>query len=386
MNKSDDIICMEMGDDLECFNENKHNRTHEVYEASETEYLNTLNDAINSLCSKLQNNKEKIRVLQEILLYADDENPKTKLFGSSILQHEQTNLDFNFGYQKNNPKVYHPPAKKHLVFGSGNQKKFIWSDETDYLLQKYHKYGDNYDIIAQKLDTTVQECAQRMAKFRTSKKGIRWTTEMDDLLKHLVLKHGENQFQWISRIFNKDPLIQNIKSKYNISSHWNHNQLSYRWFNSINPNIKRGQWSVEEDIRLVLTAKAFSANTGYHGQWSNIQKLIPQRTQVQIRERLSRLRKNGVDVPYNRKTRSAFTGVVKAIKIEDLENKLESKKKTNSAKKVLKKQTKQCVRDHNRKKATQKTKKRKNVKLCRKNAKRELKIIKKEKIRQIFCL
>jgi len=52
------------------------------------------------------------------------------------------------------------------------------------------------------------------------------------------------------------------------------------------------------------------------GQMSEFEEYIPNRSSVQLRERLARLQINNIDVPYNREIRTKFTGKVKVEKIE----------------------------------------------------------------------
>lgn len=54
----------------------------------------------------------------------------------------------------------------------------------------------------------------------------------------------------------------------------------HRWSKTLNPNIKRGRWTLEEDNRLRLACHAYQNHN-----WIKIQQHIPGRTDVQCRER-----------------------------------------------------------------------------------------------------
>jgi len=57
-------------------------------------------------------------------------------------------------------------------------------------------------------------------------------------------------------------------------------QCLHRWTKTLNPKIKRGRWTEEEDKRLTLAVHAYE-----NYNWIKIQKHVPGRTDVQCRER-----------------------------------------------------------------------------------------------------
>ncbi|CAI2365349.1 unnamed protein product [Moneuplotes crassus] len=94
---------------------------------------------------------------------------------------------------------------------------------------------------------------------------VEWTDEEREKLKSLILKYGERT-NWFQISMNFDN-----KNSY-------HCFLEYKKMQD--NNIKKGKWSVEEDIRLSVSLKVYGEKN-----WALIAKSVPNRTDVQCRER-----------------------------------------------------------------------------------------------------
>ncbi|KAJ6248778.1 serine/threonine-protein phosphatase [Anaeramoeba flamelloides] len=91
-----------------------------------------------------------------------------------------------------------------------------------------------------------------------------WGTEEDDILARAVKKHNERDWDKISKYFqNKDAT-----------------QCLHRWQKVLNPDLKKGHWTVIEDELLIKAVEK-------HGQqkWSKVAQELPQRSSKQCRER-----------------------------------------------------------------------------------------------------
>ncbi|OLY85249.1 Myb-like protein L [Smittium mucronatum] len=121
--------------------------------------------------------------------------------------------------------------------------------------------------IAQKLDTnrTAQQCFKLyQRKINTKLTLSKWTKQEDNLLKNLVIQYGQGSWQTISSCF------------YGRTGQ----QILHRWHKSINPSLKSGKWSPEEDTSLIVGVNIFGV-----GKWNKICQFVPGRTDVKCRER-----------------------------------------------------------------------------------------------------
>jgi len=153
------------------------------------------------------------------------------------------------------------------IYGSGS-KKGKWTKEEDVILQEsVERYGrKNWKIIAEivKGRTSVQ-CLHRWSKIL--KPGIikgPWTTEQDRKLLEWVRTEGPKHWNQCAEY------ITGRTGK----------QCRERWFNTLNPQIKKGEWTPEEDFIIFETYRAFGS------QWTKIaKKLNNGRTENAIKNR-----------------------------------------------------------------------------------------------------
>lgn len=161
-----------------------------------------------------------------------------------------------------------------LSDSSSNKKspKFT-PDEDDTLSYYVSIYGQKqWKLISQQLPgKTPMQCMQRYNKIakNSSIKGS-WTKEEDQKLYNWVSTHGATKWAQASKI------ISGRTGK----------QIRERWFNHLNPDVKRGCWNEEEDEQIFELYQKFGTS------WSKIAKYMPGRPENSIKNRFySTLRK-----------------------------------------------------------------------------------------------
>ena len=91
-----------------------------------------------------------------------------------------------------------------------------------------------------------------------------WTHEEDDALKEAVQIWGDKDWQKVAMCL----------------SGRTGQQCLHRWLKTLEPSIRRGRWSMEEDKALTLAIKAYGDRN-----WIFVQQHVPGRTDAQCRER-----------------------------------------------------------------------------------------------------
>ncbi|XP_065884759.1 uncharacterized protein [Dysidea avara] len=147
--------------------------------------------------------------------------------------------------------------------------KQTWSrDEDKRLLRLAKKFsGRHWQQISLELGTNrspydcilrYQQCLNPVHLKRS------WSAEEDASLKEAVQKHGAGN--WIL-------VASEIPGRTG-------QQCMHRWQKALMPGIKKGRWTAEEDEQLRLAVATYGA-----GNWSKIKLGVPSRTDAQCRER-----------------------------------------------------------------------------------------------------
>ena len=174
------------------------------------------------------------------------------------------------------------PAPKrtfNLLIAPKRKKPSMWSKEEDERLKRAVEiYGrSNWKSIEKYVGTrSNQMCAQRWRKkldpkIVGAKKGP-WTAEEDEKLKALVKQHGtKGVLSW-------NPIERGMDFRRT------QKQCRERWTNYLDPRLKLGPFTEEEDSKLLELARIGK-------NWKTIVKEMPGRTQPRLRRRLNLLQK-----------------------------------------------------------------------------------------------
>mmetsp|Transcript_3312 Transcript_3312/g.5099 ORF Transcript_3312/g.5099 Transcript_3312/m.5099 type:complete len:259 (+) Transcript_3312:22-798(+) len=98
-----------------------------------------------------------------------------------------------------------------------------------------------------------------------------WSEQEDELLQNLVDQLGSRQWTQIAKqinsiMYNEKPIRQG-------------RQCRERWINHLNPGLKKGSWTREEDITILQTQLEIG------NKWSEIAKLLPGRNENSVKNR-----------------------------------------------------------------------------------------------------
>jgi hypothetical protein len=170
----------------------------------------------------------------------------------------------NDQYSTSKRSEYSSTASK---LDESGHKSGKWSKEEDEIL--FHMVplynGKNWRKIASMVKgRTAIQCLHRWTKILQPGliKGP-WTVEEDKKLVEWVKTHGATKWSLCADY---------IKGR-------NGKQCRERWFNSLNPKVKKGNWSAEEDYKILFLFKKFG------GKWAKTASFFDCRTENAIKNR-----------------------------------------------------------------------------------------------------
>lgn len=165
-------------------------------------------------------------------------------------------------------------------------KESAHSDSSDTEYKLAPKYiGDEYWMVPCKINPDVNEfvpqCKPAMNDF-LDKFQMRqvWTTDEDNILMQRIEKHGNKSWTRVAQELNN--LVhggRHIRQG---------KQCRERWFNHLNPDLKKGQWTLEEDV-FILEQQRVIGN-----RWSDISKCLQGRNENSVKNRWKSLMKRAM--------------------------------------------------------------------------------------------
>lgn len=132
------------------------------------------------------------------------------------------------------------------------------------LAELRNELGNKWKDISERMNKTPLDCYRMYLKHILKEDKSKWTKEEDEILKEAINRFGVKNWQEVANM---------IPGKSNT-------QCYHRWMKTIRPDIKKGHWDVEEDLRLCMAVKVHKP-----GNWVDVAKHVPNRTDIQCRER-----------------------------------------------------------------------------------------------------
>ncbi|NXE19165.1 SNPC4 protein, partial [Ardeotis kori] len=210
--------------------------------------------------------KQIKEVEQEI--EAINQLPESDLLGNRFDEHDWEKIsNIHFGGQRSSEELR--KFWQNWEHPSINKKE--WTEEEIERLKKTaaeHGYLD-WQTIAQELGTnrTPFQCLQKYQVYNKDLKRKEWTKGEDQMLLELVqeMRVGSH--------------IPYKKIAYYMEGR-DSAQLIYRWTKSVDPSLKKGPWTPEEDAMLLAAVKKYGER-----DWYKIRTEVPGRSDAQCRDR-----------------------------------------------------------------------------------------------------
>ncbi|NXH61408.1 SNPC4 protein, partial [Rhabdornis inornatus] len=194
--------------------------------------------------------------------------PESDLIGNRFDEHDWDKIsNIHFDGQRNSEELR--KFWQNWEHPSINKKE--WTEEEIENLKQIaakHNYL-NWQTIAQELGTnrTPFQCLQKYQIYNKDLKRKEWTKDEDQMLLELVqeMRVGSH--------------IPYKKIAYYMEGR-DSAQLIYRWTKSVDPSLKKGAWTPEEDAMLLAAVEKYREK-----DWYKIRRDVPGRSDAQCRER-----------------------------------------------------------------------------------------------------
>ncbi|KFZ52354.1 snRNA-activating protein complex subunit 4, partial [Podiceps cristatus] len=194
--------------------------------------------------------------------------PESDLLGNRYDEHDWEKIsNIHFDGQRGSEELR--KFWQNWEHPSINKKE--WTEEEIERLKKIaakHSYLD-WQTIAQELGTnrTPFQCLQKYQVYNKDLKRKEWTKDEDQMLLELVqeMRVGSH--------------IPYKKIAYYMEGR-DSAQLIYRWTKSVDPSLKKGPWTPEEDAMLLAAVKKYGER-----DWYKIRTEVPGRSDAQCRDR-----------------------------------------------------------------------------------------------------
>ncbi|NWW26838.1 SNPC4 protein, partial [Falcunculus frontatus] len=194
--------------------------------------------------------------------------PESDLIGNRFDEHDWDKIsNIHFDGQRNSEELR--KFWQNWEHPSINKKE--WTEEEIERLKQIaakHNYLD-WQTIAQELGTnrTPFQCLQKYQIYNKDLKRKEWTKDEDQMLLELVqeMRVGSH--------------IPYKKIAYYMEGR-DSAQLIYRWTKSVDPSLKKGPWTPEEDAMLMAAVKKYGEK-----DWYKIRTEVPGRSDAQCRDR-----------------------------------------------------------------------------------------------------
>ncbi|XP_068270255.1 snRNA-activating protein complex subunit 4 [Nyctibius grandis] len=230
------------------------------------EYWNQKLEKVKTETEKQILEKQIKEVEQEI--GAINQLPESDLLGNRFDEHDWEKIsNIHFDGQRSSEELR--KFWQNWEHPSINKKE--WTEEEIERLKKIaakHGYLD-WQTIAQELGTnrTPFQCLQKYQVYNKDLKRKEWTKGEDQMLLELVqeMRVGSH--------------IPYKKIAYYMEGR-DSAQLIYRWTKSVDPSLKKGPWTLEEDAMLLAAVKKYGER-----DWYKIRTEVPGRSDAQCRDR-----------------------------------------------------------------------------------------------------
>ena len=138
-----------------------------------------------------------------------------------------------------------------------------WSvSEYNTLISLVRKFGEEWDTISKQLgNKSAKQCMQKFKNSQRSAKKGNWSNDENDILLDWVKQNGPTKWTECSK------LLKGRCGK----------QCWERWVNILNPVVKKGNWSDNEQDLI------FDALAQHHTSWSAMSKILKGWTENSIK-------------------------------------------------------------------------------------------------------